>query len=114
MQRVSTTAFSDQAKAYYLLIKPGIIMGNAITASGGFALAARGHIDLRVFLAALVGLSLIIGSACVFNNYIDRNADQKMARTQNRALATGMISSQNAIVFALSLGLLGTFLLTLF
>ena len=69
-------------KAYYLLAKPGIIYGNALTAIGGYFLALRGTFDLSLFLTMLFGLSLVIGSACVFNNVIDKEIDAKMARTK--------------------------------
>ena len=101
-------------KTYYKLTKPGIIFGNAITAAGGIALASRGHIDFWLFLATIVGLSLIVASACVFNNYIDREADQKMSRTRNRALVTQAISPKQALVFAVILGLCGILVLGFF
>lgn len=113
MQRALTFTISDQAKAYFQLIKPGIIMGNAITAAGGFALASKADVDFGLFLTMLAGLSLIIASACVFNNYIDRDIDLKMLRTQNRPLGNGRISSQSAILFGIVLGFLGIVLLTL-
>ncbi len=94
-------------RTYYLLTKPGIIMGNLITTVSGFALASRGHFDFFLFLATFLGLGCIIASACVFNNYIDRDLDKKMARTKNRALVQGLISGRSAIVFALILGLTG-------
>lgn len=62
----------------------------------------------------LGGLSLIIASACVLNNYIDRDIDKKMARTKNRALVSGRISVRAAIAYAIILGLGGTALLILF
>jgi heme o synthase len=99
---------------YYLLTKPGIILGNLITVAAGFALASKGLIDFWLFLATLTGLALIMASACVFNNYIDRKIDQKMARTKNRALVKGLISGRNAIFFATLLGLLGNLVLLLF
>lgn len=99
---------------YYLLTKPGIIMGNLITVAAGFALASKGLIDFWLFFATLIGLSLVIASACVFNNYIDRQIDQKMARTKNRALVKGLISGRNAILFAIFLGLLGNLILLLY
>ncbi|NNM44057.1 MAG: protoheme IX farnesyltransferase [Chlamydiae bacterium] len=101
-------------KTYLSLTKPGIIFGNAITAAAGFALASKGHFNFGLFLATLVGISLIIGSACVFNNYIDRIADEKMTRTKNRALATGLVSIRSAILFGISLGVLGTFTLSFY
>lgn len=100
-------------KTYFMLTKPGILFGNAVTAAGGFILASKAQIDLWLFLATLMGLSLLIASACVFNNYIDRNMDKIMARTQNRALVKGEISEQKAIVFATFLGLFGVLFLAL-
>lgn len=88
-------------------MKPGIIMGNIITVAGGFILGSRGGIHWLTFLATAIGLTFVIGSACAFNNYIDRDTDKKMARTKNRALARGLISGRNALVFATVLGLLG-------
>jgi heme o synthase len=101
-------------KTYFMVTKPGIILGNAITAAGGFALASRGQFDLGLFLTTLVGLALIIASACVINNFIDRASDEKMARTKNRALVTGMITQGSAIRFAIVLGLLGATSLIVF
>jgi protoheme IX farnesyltransferase len=101
-------------KTYYLVTKPGIIFGNIITVAGGFALASRGHIDFWLLIATLAGLSCVIASACVFNNYIDRHADEKMARTKNRALVKGLISVRNAILFASFLGLAGLLILSTF
>jgi protoheme IX farnesyltransferase len=94
-------------KAHIILTKPGIILGNVITTAGGFALASRGHLDYGLFLFTLIGLSFVIASSCVFNNYIDRHVDAKMARTKNRALAQGAISSKNALIFGVLLGLIG-------
>ena len=101
-------------KTYYLVTKPGIILGNLVTVAAGFALASKGHLNVGVFLATLVGLACVIASACVFNNYIDRHADEKMARTKNRPLVTGAISIRNAILFAISLGVFGILVLALF
>lgn len=97
-----------------MLTKPGIVLGNLITTAGGFALASQGSIDSLLFLQTLIGLGLVIASACVFNNYMDRHADAKMARTKHRALAAGTISIRNAILFALLMGIAGTIILSLY
>lgn len=96
---------------YYLLMKPGIILGNLITLAAGFLLASKGRLDIGLFLATLLGLALVMGSACVFNNYIDRPLDEKMSRTQDRALVKGLISGTNALAFASLLGIAGLLLL---
>jgi len=99
---------------YYLLTKPGIVMGNLFTLAAGFLLASKGVIDFRLFLETLLGLALIMSSACIFNNYIDRQVDKKMERTKNRVLVKGLISGRNAILFALFLGVIGTLILLLY
>jgi protoheme IX farnesyltransferase len=101
-------------KAHIVLTKPGIILGNVVTTAGGFALASRGHLDGWLFFLTLMGLSFVIASSCVFNNYIDRHVDAKMARTKNRALATGEISIKNALIFGLLLGLIGGSILLIY
>lgn len=99
---------------YYLLTKPGIILGNLFTVATGFLLASKGKFDLWLFLATLLGLSFIMASACVFNNYIDKKVDKKMERTKNRALVTGLISARNAIAFAMCLAIIGNVILFLY
>lgn len=101
----------DKIRIYYNLTKPGIIMGNAITNIAGFALASEGDINPGLFAATVTGLSGIIASACVFNNYIDRDIDRKMERTKSRGLVTGMVSGSHALVFASVLGVIGTIVL---
>jgi len=94
-------------KAYYQLTKPGIIYGNIITAAAGFLLASKWHIHWTLLLATLVGTALVIASACVFNNYLDRGIDEKMQRTRHRALVTGTVPIRSAIIYASLLGAAG-------
>jgi protoheme IX farnesyltransferase len=101
-------------KEYYRLTKPGIVYGNDLPAIGAFLLASKGHVDFVLFLAMLGGLSLIIASSCVFNNYIDMDVDSKMARTKKRPLVAGTISVRNALIYAVTLGLAGGFILGAF
>lgn len=101
-------------RTYYMLTKPGIIMGNLITTAGGFALACRAGFNFFLFFEMLGGLGFVIASACICNNYIDRYADQKMARTKNRGLAKGTVSPVKALSLATVLGLSGLTILAIF
>jgi protoheme IX farnesyltransferase len=80
----------------------------------GFLLASRGVIHFALLAAMLVGLSMVVASACVFNNYLDRGIDAKMARTNRRALVLGLISVRAAIGFAVVLLALGAVILGVF
>ncbi len=101
-------------REYYELTKPGIVYGNGLAVIAGFLLASKGRVSPWLLVATLVGISLVIASACVFNNYIDRDIDKKMTRTKKRALVTGDISGTTALVYATILGIVGFGLLALY
>ncbi|OLO07855.1 protoheme IX farnesyltransferase [Salinicola sp. MH3R3-1] len=94
-------------KPYLALTKPGIIFGNLVTVIGGYFLAAGGRFDLWLFLATVLGTSLVVASGCVFNNVIDRDIDGHMARTQSRAMVTGEISIPIALLLGCLMGVVG-------
>jgi protoheme IX farnesyltransferase len=98
-------------KHFIQITKPGIIFGNVLSVAGGFFLASKGHVDIGLFLAAMIGTSLVVASGCVFNNCIDRDIDVKMERTKNRVLVQGLVSLNMALLFATVLGVVGVGLL---
>jgi protoheme IX farnesyltransferase len=98
-------------KHFIQITKPGIIFGNVLSVAGGFFLASKGDIDFVVFLAAVIGTSLVVASGCVFNNCIDRDIDQRMERTRNRVLVQGLVSMKLALLYATILGIGGVGLL---
>jgi len=101
-------------RAYYQLTKPGIVYGNALTVIAGFFLASSFHSWRMAELGGvLVGTSLVIASACVINNVIDRRIDIHMERTKKRALVTGEITPPVAIIFGVILGAFGFGMLVL-
>lgn len=98
-------------RAYYELLKPGVMYGNVLTGAAGFLLAAAGEIDWGVFLATIVGMTCVVGSACALNNYLDQDIDSKMARTLKRPSVTGEVVGWKIVVYALVLGSIGALLL---
>ncbi len=66
---------------------------------------------IRELIAMIIGLSLIIASACVVNCITDRRIDKKMERTKRRPLVTGAISVPHAIIYATILGVIGSVVL---
>jgi len=101
----------DRMKNYVLVAKPGIVVGNLISAAAGFFLASKGRVDGVLLPATLLGISLVVASGGVFNNCIDRKIDLKMSRTRHRALAQGLISLKSALAYATILGIAGLALL---
>lgn len=98
-------------KDYLRVAKPWIVFANILSASGGFFLAAQGRIDMGLLLAVLIGVSAVVASGCVCNNYIDRDIDTVMARTCTRPLARKSISTRSSLLYALLLGVTGVAIL---
>ncbi|MCZ8517507.1 heme o synthase [Paenibacillus filicis] len=98
-------------KDFVQLAKPGIIFSNLITAFGGFWVASKWNIDWALMIYTLIGTALVMGGGCVLNNYLDRDLDIKMARTQNRPTASGKISAQTVLWYGITLSIAGVALL---
>jgi protoheme IX farnesyltransferase len=101
-------------KQFVELTKPERTLANVITALAGFLLACRWHIPFLLLAATLVGTSLVVASACVLNNYIDRELDTKMPRTKKRVLAVRAMSPRSVLVYAVVLGVIGFAVLWLY
>jgi protoheme IX farnesyltransferase len=103
----------EKIKKYYSLTKPGVLYGNALTAIAGFLLAVAGKegSTLMLFIAFFIGITLVIASACVLNNYLDRDIDSKMERTKTRVSVKGSVSERGMIIFSIVLGIVGIALL---
>jgi len=93
------------------MTKPGIVQGNLLTCAAGFLLASEWHNHWARLAFTLAGTGLVIASACVFNNYLDREIDAKMDRTRHRALVNKIVPTRSALLYGMGLGLLGEWLL---
>lgn len=105
--RATGNSWRDSVLRYYSLAKPRALYGNVLTAAAGFLFASPGRIAWALFLAVCLGTTLVIASACVLNNVLDRDIDTLMARTKKRATVTGGIAARNAVVYAATLGIGG-------
>lgn len=96
------------------LTKPGIIAGNLVSVIGGFCLASNGKVFLFLLLMTILGVSLVIASGCVFNNYIDQDIDSKMERTKMRVLVRHHLSAYFVLSYGAILGIAGFLILFFF
>lgn len=98
-------------KSFYRLTKPRMVFTNVLVAAAAFVFASPEILDWWLFSSMVAGLSFVVASACVFNNYADRFLDAHMERTKNRALVTGRINPKHALMFGFVLLVCGVFLL---
>lgn len=99
---------------FIALTKPGILRSNLIAVFAGFWVASQWQLQYDKLILTLIGTVLVMASSCVFNNYLDREMDVKMARTKNRALPTGKIKPVTVLWYAAILGVIGLTVLFIF
>lgn len=103
-----------KVRHYFNLTKPGIVFSNTLAAIAGFFLAAsQVSPNILTFLSVVIGTALVIASACVINNFIDRHIDTKMERTKKREIPSGIISWKSAVAYGVVLGVVGFVILIL-
>ena len=60
-------------------------------------LSAKGWPDIDLLIIFTLGVLVMRSAGCVINDYADRNIDQNIARTKDRPLITGEVSSKSAL-----------------
>ena len=98
-------------KNYLELTKPKVVLMMLITAIIGMLLASKSLPSLYLVIISMIGIGLCASSAATINQIIDRNIDANMARTSNRPLPQGEITTFNASLFAFVLMIVGTAIL---
>ena len=69
----------------------------------GLWLAAGGVPNWVILLIFIFGTVLMRSAGCVINDYADRNFDLHVERTRDRPLATGVVSTKEALFLAVGL-----------
>jgi len=91
---------------YLILTKPKVIVLLLVTTVGAMFVAAKGMPNLIVLLGAIVGGYMSAGAAGVYNMIYDRDIDVFMKRTAKRPMVTQVVSTRNAVIFAVALTIL--------
>jgi len=74
---------------------------------------ARGF-DLRALVLCFVGAIAMRGAGCTFNDIVDRDIDEKVARTRLRPIPSGQVSVRQAATFLIAQALIGLLVLMQF
>ncbi|MCH7564361.1 MAG: protoheme IX farnesyltransferase [Gemmatimonadetes bacterium] len=92
-----------RATAYYELTKPGIAFFVVITVIASYYVAAGGTLDLLRVLHTVLGAAMGTAGALALNQYVERDLDARMKRTQSRPLPSGRLRPSEALVFGMVL-----------
>jgi heme o synthase len=105
MKQIESIAVTHPATIadYVRLMKPELTLLSVLTAIGSTSLAMRGTLHYQFLISTLVGTTLVGGAAGVLNQYIERQYDALMKRTEHRSLPAGFVQPNAALIFGLVL-----------
>ena len=89
------------------LTKPRLNSLVVVTAGIGYYLGAAGDLHLASLVQAVLGIALVAGGAAGLNQIYERDTDSLMFRTRMRPLAAQRVTAREALVFSLTLAVIG-------
>src|SRR3989338_4119088 len=92
---------------YLALTKPRLVSLVLLSTNAGFYLAHPIGIHSFSFVLTLIATSLVAGGSMALNQFLEREIDSKMIRTQNRPLPAGRLEPKEALWFGSLVSLLG-------
>ncbi|MDA0195849.1 MAG: heme o synthase [Bacteroidetes bacterium] len=114
-----TTSFTghrtiSKAKAYFELLKFRLSALVTFSSAIGYGLASYSGFQWSNFLMFCLGGFLVSGASVTINQVMEQDYDGLMERTRNRPLPTHRLSGNEALSFALAIGLVGLSIISLF
>lgn len=97
-------------RGYLDLMKLRVVELLLVTTVPAMVLAAKGLPSFSLTAITIFAGTLAAGSANAFNMVIESDIDKLMARTAKRPIVTGVISKQNAAIFASVVGIISIIL----
>jgi heme o synthase len=92
---------------FLLLSKPRVVLMVLVTTAVGFHLGAVGRADPLALLHVLFGTGFAAAGAMALNQFLERDVDGRMQRTQRRPLPDRRLAPTEALGFGLTLVVLG-------
>ncbi len=96
---------------YLTLTKPRVTFLVVLTTWMGFAFGSVGKSFTLLWAFAMIGTALVAAGASTLNQYMERDLDARMRRTQNRPLPQKRLTPRSAFIFGVTLAVLGLALL---
>ncbi|MBI4447038.1 MAG: protoheme IX farnesyltransferase [Acidobacteria bacterium] len=103
----------NKAAAYLELTKPRVTLLVVLTAAAGVYLASA-SVNAAVLVHVMAGTALLSGGTAVLNEFLERDADARMRRTERRPLPSGRIDPAPAMIYGMVLIFSGTAYLAAF
>src|SRR6266853_4068656 len=102
---VAPASAKARSAAYIELTKPRITFLIVLTSAAGFCLGSRGAVNYLTFTHAMIGIALLSSGIATLNQFMERDLDGLMRRTENRPLPSGRLIPFEALWFGIALTL---------
>lgn len=89
--------FVRRAADFVELVKPRLVVMILITTAAGFYLGTQQAVNWMLCLHTMIGAGLTAAGVLGLNQYLERDADAKMKRTQDRPLPGGRMRPLEAL-----------------
>jgi heme o synthase len=104
-EAVAPAGAKARVAAYIELTKPRITFLIVLTAAAGFCLGSRGAVNYLTFTHAMIGIALLSSGIATLNQFMERDLDGLMRRTEARPLPSGRLLPFEALWFGITLTL---------
>src|SRR5688572_7760754 len=81
------------------LVKLRLTLLVLFTAFVGFYLGSSNTIDYWLLFHSMMGTGMLAAGAAALNQFLERNHDAKMRRTESRPLPSGRLRPESVLVF---------------
>jgi protoheme IX farnesyltransferase len=102
------------ARDLLMLTKPVVVLLLLVTTYAGMVIGGREFPPLALSFWTLLGGFLAAGGSGAINQYIDREDDLKMQRTQKRPIPSGRLTPAEGLAFGVGAALISFYILVAF
>jgi len=95
------------------LIKARLTMMSLITTWVGFHLGWVGQFEFWPLAHTMIGAGALASGAAALNQWMEKDLDAMMERTESRPIPAGLVSPGTALIFGAALGIFGAAYLTI-
>ncbi|MBI2095419.1 MAG: protoheme IX farnesyltransferase [Candidatus Omnitrophica bacterium] len=109
-RHLEPSAAESKGSGFWQLIrltKPRLTLMALATTALGFMMAAPGPAVFEILAHVLFGSALVGGGANALNQFMEKDVDAKMKRTEGRPLPSGRLDEKSALIFGAAASLAG-------
>jgi protoheme IX farnesyltransferase len=102
------------AKNLLLLTKPVVVALLLVTTFAGMVIGAQSFPSMKIIFWTLLGGFMAAGGSGAINQFIDREDDSKMQRTQKRPIPSGRLTPAEALAFGTAMSIASFYIILTF